>query len=60
MNNENKNSFGDTEMGAALGLGICSSLIILALCLGIGGCCHLAGLNIDNVPSASQTTATNK
>ncbi len=35
--NTNKTAFGDTVLGG----GIALALVILAFCLGVGGCIHL-------------------
>jgi hypothetical protein len=40
MKNNNKTHFGDTS----LGVGISIALIILAVCLGVGGCTYLGDL----------------
>lgn len=37
-NNEPREPFGNTYLGTWLGL----AFVILAICIGIGGCCHLA------------------
>lgn len=39
-----KKSFGDTELGQLLG----AALIILSICLGVGGCLCLAGSDAKN------------
>jgi len=50
-----KKSFGDTELGQLLG----AALIILSICLGVGGCLCLAGSD-GSEPVISITTEETK
>ena len=43
---KDKKPFGDTELGDSLGI----AAIILAVCLGVGGCIHLV-----SIPTAPDT-----